>query len=114
MRLWLKDLGPRGASLYSSRSSSLKSISKCTRLVEAIVPVFLAFACFSDPEVTPDTEDCRDCDCDCGVGDRDLGRGEDACDSTGDGDFVGVETWLSRDANPRVPWSNLVVGLRMR
>jgi hypothetical protein len=109
MRFWLKDLGPRGPSFYGSRSSLLKSISKFTRLVEAIVPVFLAFAFFSDPEVTPDTEECCDCDRDCGVGDRDSGRGEDACDSTGVGDF-GVETWLSRDENPcKVP-CNVTVG----
>jgi hypothetical protein len=85
MRFWPKDLGPRGPNLYGSRSSLLKLILKITRLVEAIVPVFLAFAFFSHPEVTPDTKDCRDC-----------GRGEDACDSTSVGDF-GVETWLSRD-----------------
>jgi hypothetical protein len=111
MRLWLKDLGLHGPSLYCDNSSLLKLILKCIRLVEAIVAVFLALAGFSEPEVTPDTEDCRDCGC--GVGDSDR-RGEDACDSTSVGDFVGVETWLSRDANPRVPCNNFVVGLRTR
>jgi hypothetical protein len=76
------------------------------RLVEAIVPAFFFFS-----DLVAADEDC--CDCDCGVGDKDVGRGEDAYDDTGVSDFR-VETWLSRDENPRVPCNNFVVGLRMR
>jgi hypothetical protein len=54
------------------------------RLVEAIV---LAFFFFSD--LVAADEDCYDCDC--SVRDKDVGRGEDACDDTGVSDFR-VET----------------------
>jgi hypothetical protein len=108
MRFWPTALGPRGRSLYGSRSLWSKSISKCVRLVEGIVPVFFFFS-----DLLAANEDC--CDCDCGVGDGDAGRGEDACDDTGVSDFeVGVETWLSLDENPRVPCNSFVVGLRTR
>jgi hypothetical protein len=76
------------------------------RLFEEIVVSFGRLLFLADKDL---------CDCDCSVWDRDLSRGEGACDwDTGVGDFVRVETWLSRDVNPRVPWSNLVVSLHMR
>jgi len=108
MRFWLTDLRPRDRSLYGNRSSRSKSIGKCVRLIEAIVPSFCFFS-----RLKGTVEDC-DCDSDCGVRDREVCR-EDACDcDTGVGDFVRVEIWLSRDGNPRVPYKYFVVGLRTR